>query len=96
MTVSKIFHTESGFALDEQKRFQIFFSRNDLVVQFFKVPIVVHYSVNYSVKNHWTKTKFRRDLSIPLTNLHKQYQPYTYMYIQTKVGEWILKISYFF
>jgi hypothetical protein len=32
-----------------------------------------------SVKNQWTITKFELDLRIPLTNLHMQFEPYTYM-----------------
>ena len=42
-----------------------------------------------SVKNQWTITKFELDLRIPMTNLHMQFEPYTY--IQTKVRERKLK-----
>jgi hypothetical protein len=38
-----------------------------------------------SVKNQRTITKFELDLHIPMTNLHMQFEPYTY--IQTKVRE---------
>jgi hypothetical protein len=44
-----------------------------------------------SVKNHRTITKFELDLRIPMTYLHRQFQPYTY--IQIKVREWKLQIS---
>jgi hypothetical protein len=47
-----------------------------------------------SVKNQWTKTKFKLDLRIPMTNLHMQFESYTC--IQTKVRECKLKISIFF
>ena len=46
-----------------------------------------------SVKNHPTITKFELDLHILMTNLHMQFEPYTY--IQTKVKEQKLKISIF-
>ena len=42
-----------------------------------------------SVKNQWTITKFELDLRISMTNLHMQFEPYTY--IQTKVRERKLK-----
>jgi hypothetical protein len=42
-----------------------------------------------SVKNQWTITKFKLDLHIPMTNLHMQFEPFTY--IQTKVRERKLK-----
>jgi hypothetical protein len=42
-----------------------------------------------SVKNRWTITKFKLHLRIPMTNLHMQFEPYTY--IQTKVRERKLK-----
>jgi hypothetical protein len=42
-----------------------------------------------SVKNHWTITKFELDLRILMSNLHMQFEPYTY--IQTKVREPKLK-----
>ena len=45
-----------------------------------------------SFKNQWTITKFEHDLCIPMTNLHMQFQSYTYMYI---VREWKLKFSIF-
>jgi hypothetical protein len=44
-----------------------------------------------SIKNQWTITKFELELRIPLTYLHMQFQPYTY--IQTKVRKRKLKIS---
>jgi hypothetical protein len=47
-----------------------------------------------SVKNQWTKTKFKLDLRIPMTNLHMQFESYTC--IQTKVRERKLKISILF
>jgi hypothetical protein len=45
-----------------------------------------------SAKNQWTITKFELDLRIPMTNLHMQFEPYTY--IQTKVRE--RKLNFFF
>jgi hypothetical protein len=47
-----------------------------------------------SVKNQRTITKFELDLRIPMTNLHMQFESYTY--IQTNVKERKLKISIFF
>ena len=41
-----------------------------------------------TVKNQWIMTKFELDLRISIMNLHMQFEPYTYMYIQTKVREW--------
>jgi hypothetical protein len=42
-----------------------------------------------TVKNRWTIINFEHDLSIPMTYLHMQYEPYTC--IQTKVREQKLK-----
>jgi hypothetical protein len=44
-----------------------------------------------SVKNQYTITKFELELCSPLTDLHMQFQPYTY--IQIKVREQKQKIS---
>jgi hypothetical protein len=42
-----------------------------------------------SVKNQWNINKFELDLRIPMTNLHMQFEPYTYN--QRKVRERKLK-----
>jgi hypothetical protein len=47
-----------------------------------------------SVKNYRTITKFDLEVRIPLTHLHVQFNPCTY--IPTKVREWKLKFLYFF
>jgi hypothetical protein len=44
---------------------------------------------NNSVKKQRTITKFEFDLCIPMTNIHMQFEPYTY--IKTKVREQKLK-----
>jgi hypothetical protein len=54
-----------------------------------KFQIFSKFKRGNSVKNQWTITKFELDLRISMTNLHMQFDPYTY--IQTKVRERKLK-----
>jgi hypothetical protein len=57
-----------------------------------KICIFSKFKRNNSVKNQWTMTKFEVDLRIPMTNVHMQFEPYTY--IQTKFRE--RKLNFFF
>jgi hypothetical protein len=54
-----------------------------------EISIFSKFKRGNSVKNQWTITKFELALRIPMTNLHMQFELYTY--IQTKVREQKLK-----
>jgi hypothetical protein len=54
-----------------------------------KISIFSKFKRDNPVKNQWTITKLKLDLCIPMSNLHMQFEPYTY--IQTKVRERKLK-----